>query len=201
MLVLCCPSPVQLKSISLRAAGFTESSLSKAGSLAYVEKRACYNVTAYGTSRGRGGKRFPCLSEWRSASPAHSSQLPSAPWALSCSSAIPARLRCTSGPGARKRTASLGEMSCPLLKSFTLAGFVFRRRQPLPEPSAYISLLPRSGWLMPLFSRQAFVRSPATPTAASCDWCWAGRSQGPNCQLWSLGDNGIQKEGGRSEVW
>lgn len=148
-----------------------------------------------------GKKRFPCLWEWRSASPAHPSQLPSAPWALSCSSAVPARLWCTSGPGARKCAASLGQMPCPLLKSFTLAGFVFRIRQPLPEPSACISLPSRSGWLMPLFSRQALVRSPAAPTAASNDWCWAGRSQGPNCQLWSLGDNGIKREGGRSEVW
>lgn len=104
--------------------------------------------------------------------------------------------------GARKRTANLGWISCPLLKSFTLAGFVFKRKKPLPEPFAGISVLSRSGWLMmPLFSRHAPVRSPAAPTAASCDWCWVGRSQGPNCQLWSLGDSGIKREGERSEVW
>lgn len=101
---------------------------------------------------------------------------------------------------ARRHTVSLGGMSCPPLKSFTLAGFVFKRKKPLPEPFTWISLLSRSGWPMPLFSRRALVRSPAAPTAASCDWCWVGRSQGPNFQLWSLGDSGIKREGGRPEV-
>lgn len=116
--------------------------------------------------------------------PAQQSQPSSTEWASSSQS--------------RKCTANSGQVSCPLLKSFTLAGFVFKRKKPLPEPFECILLLSRSGRLMPVLSRHALVRSPR---AASCDWCWVGRSQGPNYQLWSLGDSGIKREGGRSDVW
>lgn len=50
---LCCAAHLQLKNISLCAACFTVSSLSKAGWLVCVEKVTCYRVTAHGKTKGK----------------------------------------------------------------------------------------------------------------------------------------------------
>lgn len=75
------PISSSVKYISLGAAGFTVSSLSRTGWLACVQKRACYKVTARGKGKGKKRGTCVCLSEWRSASPPHPSQLPWAHWA------------------------------------------------------------------------------------------------------------------------
>lgn len=57
----------------------------------------------------------------------------------------------------------MGRVSFPPLKSFIFSGFVFKRKKPLPEPFPYVSVLSRSGWLIPLSSEHANIRSPEYP--------------------------------------